>query len=85
MGGMVKKAKSNAYEKSAALTKLAKDRVGEIYGKEIGRLKNLMLVNGSIKPEEVEFIEKEKNEISGFLDNAVLRLDMIKVICSGNW
>jgi ATP-dependent helicase HepA len=80
---MVKAARRMAYEKNLILIDSAKLRLDMVYDTEIKRLENLMLINGSIKEEEIDFIRDEKKEITGCLDNSLLRLDAVRIIYKG--
>ena len=50
---------------------------------EIARLTELRKVNGSVRPEEIDSLARQKNELDQHLSHARLRLDAIRLIRRG--
>ncbi|GAB2196006.1 RNA polymerase-associated protein RapA [Sessilibacter sp. MAH4] len=74
-------ASQKAVEKAAASKiKEAKDRLTAQQNYEIDRLKALAQVNPNIRQEEIDFLEAEKAELLGYLDQAQVRLDAIRIL-----
>ena len=49
-------------------------------GGEIDRLKSLSAVNPNVRPEEIALLESHRDEVRQQIENAVVRLDSLRVI-----
>lgn len=62
----------------------AVDRAGEVmresYGNEIARLRALQRVNPSVRPEEIELLERHRDELEQHFLSARVRLDSLRLI-----
>jgi len=50
--------------------------------REIDRLRALRQVNPNVRDEEIEYLERQQELITGILESATLRLDAVRVIIS---
>jgi len=64
-----------ARQKEISLTSMSKN-----LEREIQRLESLSLVNKNIRPEEIDYLKRDKEAQRQSIDNAGIRMDAIRVI-----
>ena len=67
----------------ASLAAQARTEMATQLDHEIARLTELRKVNGSVRPEEIDSLARQKNELDQHLSHARLRLDAIRLIRRG--
>ncbi len=77
---MLAEAQTLAMKKLATLVDSAMNKMIRSMNMEIDRLKQLMKVNNSVRPEEMEFLNLRKDLLTKAIDGADMRMEAIRVI-----
>lgn len=77
---MVKAGEQQASKQSPAILQQAHAQTIHTLQKEVDRLKALRRVNPNVREEEISFFEMQQNALVKAIDNAVPRLDALRVI-----
>jgi ATP-dependent helicase HepA len=77
---MISASESLANRQAPELLAAAHEKSKNTLDREIERLKALGKVNPNVRPEEIEFMELQREALTAALDAAVLRLDALRVV-----
>ncbi len=80
---LLEKARTLADQRTAAIIADAQREMNLQLDGEISRLQDLRKVNASVRPEEIELLVKEKNDLRQHIGQARLRLDAVRLIQRG--
>lgn len=79
---LVSACETQAKKQAPDLLDSARLRAQHTLTREIDRLRALRQVNPNVRDEEIEYLERQQELITGILESATLRLDAVRVIIS---
>ena len=79
---LVSTCEAHANRQSPGILDSARERARQALNREIDRLRALRQVNPNVRDEEIEYLERQQELITGILESAALRLDAVRVIVS---
>jgi len=79
---LVSTCEAHANKQSPGILSSARERASHTLNREIDRLRALRQVNPNVRDEEIEYLERQQELITGVLEAAALRLDAVRVIIS---
>ncbi len=80
IAGLISQAEGLAADRQQGMIDGALERMSELLGAEMARLKALAEVNPGIREEEISYLEKLTVDIAEYLENASLRLDALRIV-----
>ncbi len=82
---MVRHCRSQVEEEARVLIAERRDQAGDVLSREISRLRALQKMNAAISANEIEILEKERDDILAAIDSARVRLDAVRFIIRGEF
>ena len=79
---LVSACETQAKKQAPDLLDSARVRARQTLTREVDRLRALQQVNPNVRDEEIEYLERQQELITGILESATLRLDAVRVIVS---
>jgi ATP-dependent helicase HepA len=79
---MLERARTEASARCAALAADAAARAGAVLGAEILRIEALARVNPAVRPQEIQALHDEREQLLALLPHARPRLDALRLVAS---